>query len=474
MSEITLKRIADSGAPLRLYAVFLHGLGGDPDTTWRHASDFFWPRELAHDLKGLTVYSIGYPCDKTRWGSGWPIAQSAVAVLDRLISDRELRASKTPIVFICHSLGGLIIKKLILTAQSDRGQEPEKGVFLDRIAGVVFLATPHGGSFMATIASQFHWFVSESMRDLKANDANLLDLSISYRNCIADDDARIRHRVYYETEAISGAKPANAMTSDPGITGVRPYPVGRDHMAICKVPGRADQVYVGVMAFLEDALKPRPPSQGQKIDQIYQNLRHILTVLSDGAQFARILAVDPVNETISAKLLSLVEELRRTHSTIVNAISPLRRISDKEATFADDFRAVYNSFRDFYDHEDFLEARTHCHKVEHILTRLENLDPAIVQRKEWQQLRSTLKMFVGIDLDFIDELIRPFMKRFNDVMVKINGLVGGTTVTSGQVIEAIALKQGFLNALGSEYDDIKRMLRQMTETIAEIENSLLR
>jgi hypothetical protein len=138
MPEITLKLIADGGDSLRLCAVFLHGLGGDPDITWRHVSGFFWPQELAHDLKDLAVYSIGYPSDKARWGSGWPIAQAAVAVLDRLTSNRTLRASEAPIVFICHSLGRLIIKKLILTAQSDRGQHSRKRAFLDRIAGVVF------------------------------------------------------------------------------------------------------------------------------------------------------------------------------------------------------------------------------------------------------------------------------------------------------------------------------------------------
>jgi hypothetical protein len=275
MPDITLKQIADGGESPRLYAVFIHGLGGDPETTWRHASGFFWPHELAHGMKGLTtVYSVGYPCGKASWNSGWPVAQAAVAVLDRLISHRAFRVSNTPIVFICHSLGGLIVKKLILIAQSDRGQDSRKGIFLDRIAGVVFLATPHGGSFMATIASQCQWFVSDSMRDLTANHANLLDLSVSYRNCIADNGARIRHCVYYETQGVWGTKPVNAVSADPGITGVRPVPVGRDHIAICKVPSRIDEVYEGVLAFLEDeALAPRSPTQSEKIDELLEIAR---------------------------------------------------------------------------------------------------------------------------------------------------------------------------------------------------------
>jgi len=259
MPEITLDRIEAGGGDPRLNVVFLHGLGGDPITTWRNDNGFNWPNELAEELPGLAVYSIGYPGDKASWNSGWPIAQVAVAILDRLISDRILRTTNTPIIFICHSLGGLIVKKLILTAESDRGQDAQKRKFLNRVAGVVFLATPHAGSFMATIARQFHWFVSNSLSDLGANDENLRDLSVSYRNWVADDRARIRHRVYYETRGVFGAPPVDATSADPGITGVRPVAIGRDHIALCKPNDRRDQVYEGVLAFLDEAIEPRSP-----------------------------------------------------------------------------------------------------------------------------------------------------------------------------------------------------------------------
>src|SRR5438105_2657017 len=77
------------------------------------------------------------------------------------------------------------------------------------------------------------------------------------------------------------------------------------------------------------------------------------------------------SESNHADLLSLMEELRKTHSTIVKAISPLRRVPDDAATFARDFGAVYNDFRDLYDAKDFWEERTHCHKIRLILEKLE-------------------------------------------------------------------------------------------------------
>ena len=103
---------------------------------------------------------------------------------------------------------------------------------------------------MATIAGQFHWFVSDSMRDLKANDAALLDLSVSYRNYIADNSARIRHLVFYEKQGLLGeAKPVEPMSADPGIAGVRPVAINRDHRTICKPETRDDQVYKGLGSF---------------------------------------------------------------------------------------------------------------------------------------------------------------------------------------------------------------------------------
>lgn len=182
-------------------------------------------------------------------------------MLGRLMSDRTLRASKdTPVAFICHSLGGLIVKKLVLVANSDREQEPRKGEFLDRIFGVVFLDTPHGGSMTATIASQFPWLSSKSLRNLKANDAQLLDLATSYRNFIGGR-ARIRHRVFYAELGVAGATPVGATSGDPGLLGARPIKAAnKDHFTICKPETRSDQVYESILEFLEnDVLAPRQP-----------------------------------------------------------------------------------------------------------------------------------------------------------------------------------------------------------------------
>lgn len=257
MPDISLERI-DSGidAP-RLNVVFIHGLGGNPIAYWCHQGGkddgYFWLSGLAEDVPGTAVWTVGYPADKASWGTGWPVAEAATAVLDKLTSSQEFRATgNIPIVFVCHSLGGIIAKKLVLTAHLDRGQQPVRGEFLDRIAGIVFLATPHSGSILANIAGTAHWFVSHTMNELTANNASLLDLSHTYRDRIANGEAKIRHRVYYEGEGVWGAEVVTPASADPGLPGVRPVKINRDHTRIQKPIDKKDPVYEGILSFLQD------------------------------------------------------------------------------------------------------------------------------------------------------------------------------------------------------------------------------
>ncbi len=293
MAEVTVQRIGGGADNPRLNVVFVHGLGGDADKTWRFQASktesAFWPEWLAEDFNGLAVYSVGYPADKMGWNSGWPIEEAAVAVLDRLMKNPDLLKSNAPIVFICHSLGGIIVKQLILKANSGRDLNSSKGVFLDRVAGVVFLATPHDGSLLATLASKFGWLVTDTMRDLIANSAKLGDLSDNYRDYVAANEGRIRHLIYYENEGVGVGKVVDAGSANPGIAGADRVPIGRDHIDICKIADRTDQVYEGVLAFLDEALEPRPPTHGEKLDAVKDDTKAIRAHQEQaGAQLAAL------------------------------------------------------------------------------------------------------------------------------------------------------------------------------------------
>lgn len=202
------------------------------------------------------------------------------------------------------------------------------------------------------------------------------------------------------------------------------------------------------------------------------NIAIHLQNVNDAASTTRAIAMalgkgDLESESIRAELLGLMEELRKTHSTLIKAISPLRRLQDDPKTFENDFRAVYNDFRDFYDAYDFWQERTHCHKVRQIQERLEKHQSPITRTPQWTALQTSLNALSNSDLDVIEYHYRPFMERFNRVMEEIDA-----QLKRGDPAQAITLKQVFLDQLAPQYEAIKHILRLMTDTIGEIETAL--
>src|SRR5947209_14333970 len=78
---------------------------------------------------------------------------------------------------------------------------------------------------------------------------------------------------------------------------------------------------------------------------------------------------DRENTSMAVDLMDLLSELSKTHAMIVKLVSPLRRISDNLQTFANDFTAVYNDFRDIYDAYDFVHEHMRCGKIGQIHSR---------------------------------------------------------------------------------------------------------
>ncbi|HKP48317.1 MAG TPA: hypothetical protein VJT50_17070 [Pyrinomonadaceae bacterium] len=164
-----------------------------------------------------------------------------------------------------------------------------------------------------------------------------------------------------------------------------------------------------------------------------------------------------------ADLTDLIEELRKTHSTIVKMVSPLRRISNNPVTFGDDFRSVYDDFRDFYDAYDFGDERTRCHKIRQIQNRMLKRKPLFGAKEQWNQLHLSLETLNNADFDIIDNQYKPFMLSFDQTMNRIKQHVDVNNIPA-----AITEKEAFLASLGPEYDQNKSMLEEMTDTIGTL------
>jgi pimeloyl-ACP methyl ester carboxylesterase len=240
MSE--LFKIAGPAEGARASVMLVHGLGGHHYDTWRCGTDSeawdsdttFWPRWLSRDCEGLAVYVIGYEAPVSRLrGTAMHFTDQATNILARVLAEPAL--AREPLILIGHSLGGLIIKQLLRTADSMASYRADAGNLLQSVEKVAFLATPHSGAGLASWGDRLRILVrpSAATAALVCNDPNLRDLNNWYRDWA---NARgISHLILTETNAtrILGMiiQPDSA---DPGLANVRSVSIGADHVGICK------------------------------------------------------------------------------------------------------------------------------------------------------------------------------------------------------------------------------------------------
>jgi tetratricopeptide (TPR) repeat protein len=259
-----LIQIADWSGEKRANVVFVHGLGGHPYATWQRprADDTLWPLWLAEDVKGVSVYSFGYISPATNWlGTAMPLLDEAANALRLLLNEPRLREG--PIVFVCHSLGGLIVKQILRSASEQRSN-PETADFLSRVRRVVFVATPHTGSGKATLLEKLGFWAwgSDSARDLVANKPELRDLNFGYRIFAGERKEQLRHLSYYEMVPTVFGRMVEPDSADPGLPDCTPTPIRENHVTIAK-PGRRDElVYTETKNFIS-SLAPEPAVVGQ-------------------------------------------------------------------------------------------------------------------------------------------------------------------------------------------------------------------
>ena len=163
--------------------VFIHGLMGGVFYTWRQADphneregveeqvsgegySYCWPRDwLAEDSQHVRVLGCDFDSYLSQWGGNCPSQSFKQSLADRS-SDmmRKLRQAgvgNRPVIFVGHSMGGLIVKQML--AASAESADPELQQLSNNTKGVVFYSTPHEGSEIANMNSIFKYFFFPSV-----------------------------------------------------------------------------------------------------------------------------------------------------------------------------------------------------------------------------------------------------------------------------------------------------------------------
>jgi len=144
--------------------VFVHGLRGGPFMTWRQQEEKTakkkdgtdcWPKSwLVRDIPNIRVLMVEYDTSLTRWVSQCPQEPETRSLMYRSEEiRRKLRKAgvgKRPVIWVVHSMGGLLVKQLLLDAEKN----DEFRCMYEQTKGIVFYSTPHLGSALASYSSQ--------------------------------------------------------------------------------------------------------------------------------------------------------------------------------------------------------------------------------------------------------------------------------------------------------------------------------
>ncbi|KAI1087205.1 hypothetical protein F5B19DRAFT_497612 [Rostrohypoxylon terebratum] len=150
-NDLTVLHVAPE---LELDICFVHGLNGNAFDTFAWEGGQMWPRDFlpTHpQLRNSRIMTYGYSSLLNDSANTTGVVEWASGLLRAVSSVRESPEERSrPIIFVCHSLGGLVAREAMLELNRDArlrksrlydGLEPQ-------YCGLLFLATPHSGSLL--------------------------------------------------------------------------------------------------------------------------------------------------------------------------------------------------------------------------------------------------------------------------------------------------------------------------------------
>ncbi|KAL9047126.1 MAG: hypothetical protein Q9214_000217 [Letrouitia sp. 1 TL-2023] len=137
---------------MRLSIVAIHGLNEDYNSAWLDpSSGTLWLRDLLPEyLYSARILLYGYTADAALSAPERPsdrILQHAQTLVAELEADRSgNNAARRPLIFVCHGIGGVILKRALAYSSSRVSKKVEHlySVFVSTY-GILFFGTPHEG-----------------------------------------------------------------------------------------------------------------------------------------------------------------------------------------------------------------------------------------------------------------------------------------------------------------------------------------
>jgi hypothetical protein len=195
--------IKDHGNPRVI--VFVHGLFSGPEA-WRCDGRNYWPAMIANDSDSIfsaaDVYVVGYPTPSKH--GKMTIADLDTLIMNRIEADGVFSRHKE-VIFVAHSLGGLLTQQLLLTYR-------DKSLY-KKVSFIYLFGTPQEGSKLANIGKYFN--DDPLLKELQGGDGNFIlhDMDEKWMHA---GFSTIKRFCAYETQPEHGFKVVNQYSATRG------------------------------------------------------------------------------------------------------------------------------------------------------------------------------------------------------------------------------------------------------------------
>ncbi|KAI0427770.1 hypothetical protein F5Y09DRAFT_22307 [Xylaria sp. FL1042] len=237
--------------------IFIHGLGGHSRRTWskNHDPSLFWPQlwlPFEPGIGNARIFTFGYDA---AWRGATKSISNVTDFAKELLfemrfgkdaSGEDLNLGANPIIFVVHSMGGLVTKKACLLGLHDSNYQE----LIQAVSAIIFLSTPHRGTHLAKILNRVLSASFQSSKnfisDLDKGSSAVEELNEEFRHLAP----KLSIWSFYETLATSiGPRQIMVLEKDSSILGYPgeiSRPLQADHHDVCKFSSPVDSNYVAV------------------------------------------------------------------------------------------------------------------------------------------------------------------------------------------------------------------------------------
>ncbi|KAK4206917.1 P-loop containing nucleoside triphosphate hydrolase protein [Rhypophila decipiens] len=245
--------------------VAVHGLDGHWKNSWTAENGLFWLQDLLPlVLPNPRIFSFGH--DSRTRGADKPLTQDipdhAKDLVWLLSNERLLTNTETrPLIFIGHSLGGLVVKSALLTSDQAGVGHLERHKYIKiSTGGVFYLATPHQGGQGVSLAqivtraySVFSYTNPKLLAKIAPNSEWLQSLQSSYNSISHQFDTTFFYETWPMTVPLLGRLLVVPKFSAvvPGARNAEEANLAADHKTISKYFGADDPNFKAVSGRLQ-------------------------------------------------------------------------------------------------------------------------------------------------------------------------------------------------------------------------------